>query len=482
MGRGGMPSLDKIARLKGRLPIPVLLYLLAVMLPINFNVGPLAMTGIRLLLIVMIIPLTLNLLRGKYGRLLATDILFLLHFAWIIIALMVNNPDRAIQSAGSMGIEFIGGYVLGRAYIRGRADFIALIRMVATIAFFYLPFAIYETMTGKAIIANTLNKLPGISSILDIDIGKRMGLNRIQGSFVHPIHWGLFCSLALSLCFVGLKGIYSDFRRYLVSLVVGLSGLLALSSGALLAILLQVCLFIWAFSFRNTDKRWVILLALFAFVYVVLDIAANRPPIMVILSYATFSAHTAYWRTIIFDWGIYNVWLNPIFGIGLGDWIRPGWMYSGSVDNYWLVMGMRFGVPGFAFLAVGYIMALWKIGRRKFDGDIILWNLRRAWMFSFMGLTFTLCTVHVWHTIYSFVFFMFGAGIWMLTTEPEDATKADNGPAATPDKRGHAFARARAAAPVHRRAPAPHTKVSAPEPAPAKSRSAYTRFPKKDRP
>ena len=288
--------------------------------------------------------------------------------------------------------------------------------MIAACTF---PFAIYETITGQAIILKLLNSLPGISSLRDIEIGKRMGVYRVQLVFVHPIHYGLFCTVALAMCFVGLKGIYGTGRRLFLTMVVTVSGLLALSSGALLAVVLQVILISWAFVFRATPKRWVLLLGLFGVMYVAISLLSNRPPIRVFMSYATFSAHTAYWRSIIFDWGMINVWANPIFGLGLNDWVRPSYMGSGSMDNFWLLTAVRYGIPGFGFLAIGYAWALWKIGRRNFEADIVLWQFRRAWMFSFVGLTFTLCTVHIWHTIYSFVFFMFGTGMWMLTAEPK---------------------------------------------------------------
>jgi hypothetical protein len=415
-----MPTVGGIGQVKTRLPVPVFLYLLAVMLPIGFNLGPLYMTGVRLILIIMIVPLTFQMLAGKYGRRLPTDIFFLLHFAWIVVALLMNNPDRAIQNAGSSGVEFLGGYVLARAYIRTKEDFISLIKALVVSCMLTLPFAIYETLTGQAIILKTLSKLPGVGSLRDLAIGQRMGLNRVQMSFVHPIHWGLYCSMVLSLCFIGMQGVYSAPKRTLATILVGMSGLLALSSGALLAIVLQIFIIFWAWAFQNTSARWTILYILGAFLYVVIDLLSNRSPLMVFLSYATFSPHTAYWRTIIFDYGMDNVWANPMFGIGLNDWVRPAWMHSGSVDNFWLVQAMTYGIPGFGFIAAGYIMPLWKIGRLKLDSDKIMWNLRRAWMFSFIGLTFTLSTVHVWHTIYSLVFFMFGAGMWMLYTQPDD--------------------------------------------------------------
>ena len=398
-----------------RLPIPVLLYIIAVVLPIGFSVGPVYLTGVRILLLILIVPLIVRLFLGKYGPIIATDIFFFLHLSWVIVSLWVNNPNLAIQNAGSTGIEFIGGYLLGRAYIRNQADFISLTFLLSIVIVVLMPFAFYEAFTGRPIVLEFLNKIPGISSLPKVYSDKRMGLNRVQMNFVHPIHWGLFCSLVVSLVFVGLKGSMSNLLRIILSGFITIGGLLALSSGALLAIILQFGLVVWAAIFRKSSNRWLILLACFLVFYVLVDALSDRSPIMVFLSYATFSAHTAYWRTIIFEWGMINVWANPIFGLGLNDWIRPVWMYSGSMDNFWLLMGVRYGIPGFTFIAAGYGIAIWKIGFRKFNDDIVLWSLRRAWMFSFLGLSFTISTVHIWHTIYSFVFFMFGSGIWMLT-------------------------------------------------------------------
>jgi hypothetical protein len=157
---------------------------------------------------------------------------------------------------------------------------------------------------------------------------------------------------------------------------------------------------------------------LFALAYVVVDLMSNRTPLKVFMTYATFSAHNAYWRSIIFEWGMKNVWANPLFGIGLNDWVRPHYMNSGSMDNFWLVMAVRYGIPGFLLLTIGYVISTAKVMRRNFDTDMRLTLFRRAWVFSVLGLSFTLCTVHVWTNLYSFVFFFFGAGIWLITAEP----------------------------------------------------------------
>lgn len=409
--------LQRPAILKARLPFPVLVYLLTVVVPIGFNVGQLAMTSLRAMLLIMVLPLLVQLFMGKFGRLILTDILFILHIGWAGIALASNNPAQVVQQIGSVGMEFIGGYLVGRAYIRTAADFAALCRWMTIIICVTFPLALVETVTGRPLMLEAILSLPGVTTVPFNYQEGRLGLERVQMGFAHPIHFGLFCAVAFSLAFVGLKGVTNGIVRYITSAAIGLSGFLALSSGALLAMVLQIGLIIWAWIFGRVRHRWLMLLGLFILMYIIIEIFSNRSPVRVFMSYATFSAHTAYWRSIIFEWGMKSVWANPILGIGLNDWVRPFYMYSGSMDNFWLVMAVRYGIPGFLLLAIGYVIPIWRIGRRDFSADTLLVQLRRSWMFSFMGLTFTLCTVHVWTNIYSFVFFMFGAGIWMITVK-----------------------------------------------------------------
>jgi len=405
-----------------RLPIPVLLYLIALVTPVTFSIGSLQMTGIRLFLLVLIIPLVINLLRGKYNGIYWTDILFFLHLGWIGVALSKNSPEMLVTQIGSLGIEFLGGYLIGRAYIRNKEDFAGLLRMFILLVCFSFPFAFFETLTGKPLIIQAIQQIPGLNSYYNADLDKRMGLERVQVFFLHPIHYGMFVSISFSLIFVGLNGTISNTRRYIYTLIIGLCVIFSLSSGALLSLILQSILILWATVFYRVKLRWLLLLLTCTFLYLLVDILSNRSPIRVFMHYATFSAHNAYWRGIIFEWGMKNVWANPIFGLGLNDWVRPHYMYSGSMDNFWLVNAVRYGIPGFILLASGYVIALWKIGRRNFDEDQTLWQLRRAWLIGFVGLTFTLCTVHVWANVYSFVFFVFGSGMWFLAAECSDGS------------------------------------------------------------
>jgi hypothetical protein len=242
-----------------------------VLIPLIFNIGPLALSPLRTFLFIMIVPMAVRLLSGRYGRVLAVDVLFPLHMAWATIALAVNNPDRVVEQAGSVGLEFLGGYLIGRSYIRSAADFVALARWIGLIMVCLLPFTIFETLTGRSILLEALQGIPGFRAVATNSSEARLGLERVQATFAHPIHWGLFGSMALSLTYVALKDRIGEGWRFLVSAVSAISGFLALSSGALLALVLQLGLFIWAWAFRKVKARWWLLVGLFAVMYVVID-------------------------------------------------------------------------------------------------------------------------------------------------------------------------------------------------------------------
>ena len=467
-----------------REPLPMLaaLYILCVLFPVFFSAGSLLLGNLRVLLLVVTVPLLAMSMFGRYGKILLTDYLFVAYIGWTFVALMVNNPDRAVQNVGSSGLEFLGGYAVGRATIRTPGHFLALCRWLIGIVLLLLPFSLFETVTGKPVILETLRSIPGIKTAPILNNGTRLGLERVQAVFSHPIHFGLFCSIAFSMSFVALRNHTSETWRLLTGGIALFSGFLALSSGALMAMVMQLMLITWAFLFANNPKRWWLLIGLFALAYVTVDLLSNRTPIRVFLSYATFSAHTAYWRTIIFEWGMINVWANPLYGVGLNDWVRPSFMVSGSIDNFWLVNAVRYGIPAFVFLASGYLLVLFGVMRRNFDGDETLIMIRRAWVFTFLGLTFTLCTVHVWHNLYSFVFFMFGAGSWMLTAEPQDRSDGEPVPLESPGRGGHLFRRDHSLAAAQTPSQPPVHARARDAASPVREGPAYSRFPAGSRP
>ena len=403
----------------GRLPLAVVLYFLMIALPIQFNLGPVFMTGVRAVLLVTTIPLTIRLFSGRLGRVLPTDVLLLAYILWAIAMLFVNSPSQVVSIGGSYALELFGSYILARNYIRTPEQFRAMCRGLFTVLIFTVPFAIYETQSGRPLITEFIAKLPGISSYADYSdntFGSRLGLERSQVIFSHPIHYGLFCSSLFSLALAGFSGLVGNFRRYLLGFLISIGVVASVSSGAILPVALQLGLMVWAWTLRNVPSRWIILSVLVTFCYVVVDLISNRTGIEVFLSYTALSPETAYGRIIIFKWGMVNVWKSPLIGIGLNDWERPWWLAT-SVDNFWLLATMRYGIPGFFLLAAAYLTLVWNVMRRDLGSGGPVWQFRRAWGFIQVSMILTLCTVDIWGTALSYVFFLFGSAGWLVSAQ-----------------------------------------------------------------
>ena len=67
-------------------------------------------------------------------------------------------------------------------------------------------------------------------------------------------------------------------------------------------------------------------------------------------------------RVHIWHYGTPSVLNYPIFGTGFNDWERPSWM-GGSIDNFWFVCAVRYGIPGFLFMAAGFLSVCFGLGR-----------------------------------------------------------------------------------------------------------------------
>ena len=394
------------------------LYLIALFLPVDFQLGPLAMNALRFYLLLVTGPLFVRLVIGHFGRVIVTDVLFVMHLCWVSLSLAVNNPASLVSATGSASVEFLGGYLIARASIRDQKSFGAFCRFFAAIVVLSLVPALIEALTGRALVPELIDRLPFFTASLPFEMDQRMGLHRVLVVFPHPILYGLVCSTAISLVWVGLKQDIAPTHRLRNAGLVSFATFLSLSSGALLAAALQFMLIGWQWVFRTVRARWLIFLGLLVLSYIVVDIASSRSPMRVFLTYATFSAHSAYTRLYIFDWGMVNVWTSPLFGIGLNDWVRPAYM-GASVDNFWLLTTMRWGIPGFMTLAAGVLYLVLCVAFRPLPEGSSLADKRRAWVFTICGLCVTLTTVHVWAGSYSYIAFLFGAGAWFLSVSPE---------------------------------------------------------------
>ena len=100
-----------------------------------------------------------------------------------------------------------------------------------------------------------------------------------------------------------------------------------------------------------------------------------------------------------------------VFGIGFGDWLRPTWM-SDSMDNFWLLTAVRYGLPALLFLAAAIIvLALRQVRANANDAEVN--RHRMAWLAITIGIAVSGITVHLWNAVFAYFFFLIGSGAWM---------------------------------------------------------------------
>ena len=380
------------------------------MLPVHPMAGGLRLDPYRLLLIVLFIPFVHGLMTRKAGRFTPSDGLMLAFGGWIVITLVYHHGMSKFAFGSILAIELFGGYAAGRLLVRNAEDFRRYIGYVLTALVFLLPFVLFELFTGRMMIAEILGKvLPASEKYPEW----RFGLSRVQGVFPQSILYGLFCSFNAANVYYLNK---DRFGRVLprIALVLGMT-MASLSSAPTLAIGIQMLMIIWG---KITGARWWLLVGLAAAAFIFLEFASNRGPIIILIETVTLDPQTGWWRYYIWQYGSQSVTQYPLFGIGLNDWARPYWMAPASVDNFWLLIAMRHGVPGITLLIAAIVTHVVQVVRAKGLPEERQ-NIRTGYMIGLVGLCFTLTTVHVWDVLAVYVMFYLGAASFLYTAPPD---------------------------------------------------------------
>lgn len=428
------------------------LFLLSLLTPFQIDVGPFLLTPHRLVLLTLFVPLFLLLfLLRRAGPILAADWLMLGFTLWTGVAFAANHAlAEVFEPFGIHTVEFLGAYMLARVAVRSAADFRRVVRTLFVLLVILLPFAAAESLTGRAVL---LELLPG-RTVQPVDAGIRLGLRRAQTVFAHPILFGVFASTCFGLVWFALQ---PRWLRFLAAPAAVAATFFSLSAGALLSLVVQSIFIGWETVLRALRRRWTLFLVLAVLGYVTIDLLSNRTPFHVLVTYGTFYQTSAYSRINIWNFGIENVWANPVFGLGLRDWARPTWLPD-SVDNFWLLNAMRFGLPGIAILLAALVAILRRVARAPLATAEDR-RARAAYLVAFGGLAVAGGTVHYWHAMLAFVMFIFGSGLWVAT-----------GGAAVADGRGD-DPRGPSRQLRYTRQPAPGVPIGAPRGQPAASTS-----------
>ena len=395
------------------------LFFITLLIPVSFDIAGLKLSPYRIYLLALFIPLVVRLLAGGAGRVTPVDAGMFGYAVLMVVTLIYHHGLARLPYAAALAIEMFGSYVVGRMLIRNVADYQRFIGYFLWTLLLLSPLALYELLYSRMPIAELFDS---VFSVTKKNTEFRLGLSRVQVAFPHSILYGLFCSLALaSTYYIWRSTLLRTLPR--MALVIGMT-LMSLSSAPVLSVLIQVMMIGWD---KITKGNWKLLAGLIAGMYVFLEVFSNRGPIVIFIQNLTLDPNTGWTRIYIWQYGSASVLENPLMGIGLNDWVRPYWL-TASVDNFWLVVAMRHGLPCLLFLLFALAVHVRRIARAGGLSNAAM-AVRSGYMVTLVGLIFILATVHIWDELAVFVMFFFGAGAFLYTAGPAAAPTGDETPA-----------------------------------------------------
>jgi O-antigen ligase len=409
---------------------PVVIFLIGLAVPWIIPLGPLNLSVYRLVLLAFLLPCLWNWVRGTSGRIRPPDIALFFYSIWAGIALFAaHNVSDAVQSSGIFFIETMGAYLLARCFIRNADDFRRMVLVMTMVVIALSPFAVYEWITGSKPILWALSTI--FPTVEITTMTPRWGFWRVQGPFSHSIEFGLFCTSILVMTHLVLGRDRSVASRWLLSGSVAGTAFLSMSSAPLTCLVFQVMLIGYNSLLCRYRSRWTIVWSIAFIGLLVVQFGSNQSAIKFFISHFTFDPQTGWYRIAIWDYGSASVLNHPFLGIGLGDWQRPRWMPSDSVDNFWLLTAMRYGIPSAILLFGSCIWMTLAIVRAK-SADSSIEICRLAYLMCMTTFMFVGVTIHFAHAVYAWFMFILGSGAWLLeVNQPKAARAIQNNPLTT---------------------------------------------------
>lgn len=386
---------------QSKIPVLILLFLiLVIMVPIEFSfyVGPLFMTASRLYLIVLAVIVLPRMFQLKLQ---IYDWFFIAHVAWTCVAYMLIYPlGQAIEMAGSYGLEFLIVYMAARIFLERVEQMKTVIGMIFILVLISGVLAMPESLTGIRFVHEFAEAVTGNVYRLGSEI--RMGIYRAHSFFEHPILYGIFCASSFSLVWFMSTPAQRLYRAPIIMLATWFSA----SSAPILTLLVQILLVGVEWGTRGIKRRDK-LLAWGAGTFVLLIETFTGRGVVGIVTLMTINPNTAYTRRSQWNFAIDDVMRSPWFGFRPETYTRPFWL-AASIDNWWLLIMMRSGIPSLILLALSALFLWIAIARRT--GPPLFNQLRTGWGLMMIAVILGAATVTFFGKLQPLFAFYMGMG------------------------------------------------------------------------
>ena len=401
-----------------------LVYLLLLPQQLRFEINNIVLPPYRLFLLGSVLYLFGQFLRGRLGG--APDWLVLGACLWIGMALTLSmGAARAVSGGGAQFVDIALAYLFARATIRSAQDLRVLLVLVAP-GLLLTGFALLlEALSHQYLVQQTVEQLTGLAGT-DFAVGSniRLGLLRATGPFPHPILAGIFLSSFLALYMQsGLRG-----WPRMAGIVASLLSFFTVSSATLLTLLAGGILLAYDWLVRRYRQlSWRVFSALAGAGLLLVEIGTSSGAVGLISRFAALNTWSAYYRQLIRPYGGQSVAEHPLVGIGYNSWERPTWM-SDSIDNYWLLLAIQYGVlPPLLLIGVA-AWAVLILARASLRTAPIDSALLRGVAISLAILVLGTFSVSVWLAAQVWLFMLMGVAVSLgLLAEPNRHLAAPGG-------------------------------------------------------
>lgn len=377
---------------------PAILLFYSALLPqeVRIEVAGVAFYSYRVVCLLLVPVAFLRLVKGvvRWG---VVDWMVLAGAFWMLISFgAFYGPEEGVPRALALAVEVMMPYFVARVCITDLTDlrrFLVVIAPGAALAGLSL---MAESVGGarfvKPAFAQVFGVLPQSSEGVEIGAAElrddfRFGLLRGYGPFSHPILAGVFLASLFPLYLA--SGIRS--WPFILGLAAGIAAVFTVSSAAIMVLGLTIGLLIFDLVQKRVGiLNWRLLILVAVAVIVLLEVFTEAGAVRV-LGRLAFSSATALNRIRIWDYGTASVLNFPLFGIGFDAIERPNWMVP-SIDNEWLLLAIRHGMPtSFLLLAAAvsplFTLARTSKGRHRSDERLIVALI--ITMFSMILAAFT---------------------------------------------------------------------------------------------
>lgn len=377
-------------------------YLLLAPPQLNVAIGGSVLPPYRLFLLPATIFVVQRAVRGQM-RIEWPDLAMVGATFWIALSLFITTEaSEAITSAIAQICDIGLAYFFGRAVIRTPRDLRVFLILMAPGLFAMGAIIAVESLTKTHIYQPLFSAIAGAPSIQETPV--RLGLMRAKGSFPHSILAGIFLASFLPLyALSGLRG-----WPPILGCVAAICSFFTISSAALIGLAAGLGLVIYNWlSERYQQVRWRIFLMVSGLIFFALEFGTQSGAFSLIMRYASLSPHNAYYRLLIWRFGSENVEKNPWFGIGYADWDRPAWMAK-SIDHYWLLLAIQFGVIPPLLIALATIIALVTLSRSSVKLRLADRRLVRAVLIALGVFAIGIVSVSIWLSAQVWFFMLLG--------------------------------------------------------------------------